>query len=125
MERCCGVTQEFVSRAFHHVSVSLYRLGAPPRSPRHWRRNSNDRQPVAGLRGRLYDATIVHRHAYHAILNGMNDLLSIYCPNDKFVTFSRSPVYRETKVARKIRYRNVTIAIDWKIIDRRGLVETN
>lgn len=22
------------SRAFHHVSVSLYRLGAPPRSPR-------------------------------------------------------------------------------------------
>lgn len=34
MERCCGVTQAFVSRAFHHVSVSLYRLGAPPRSPR-------------------------------------------------------------------------------------------
>lgn len=67
MERCCGVTQAFVSRAFHHVSVSLYRLGAPPRSPRIGVATRTIASQWQDCVGRLYGAIVLDQDACCAI----------------------------------------------------------
>lgn len=51
------MTRAFGSRAFHHVSVSLYRLGAPPQSPHI---------------GVATEPRITMVHMYIYVSNGMN-----------------------------------------------------